>query len=274
MTQHQTQSQGSCPSPRELSQSGARLVKELADKHGFGETAVTAMLAALDRGGGRQAQFSDPELGGMGQWSRGGMLMIGDMFNDALKARVGALAADAAERAAKGGFFKPDAMAGIDWPAELGTPAATGSQNNMRYAFFPDKRRLAIARGGEIELYDTGDHQIGGFGQQQDSSERLSFTSQHGPVTIDMLHRVGGSMDAQATSGLDRREDRELPRERPTDALGEPKRAGEPDGSRSKGEDAHASILAAIEGIAGLHAKGILSDEEFAAKKAELLGRL
>ena len=35
-----------------------------------------------------------------------------------------------------------------------------------------------------------------------------------------------------------------------------------------------AAILAAIESLAGLHQRGILSDEEFAAKKAELLGRL
>jgi hypothetical protein len=35
-----------------------------------------------------------------------------------------------------------------------------------------------------------------------------------------------------------------------------------------------ASIVAAIESLAGLHQRGILSDEEFAAKKAELLGRI
>ena len=35
-----------------------------------------------------------------------------------------------------------------------------------------------------------------------------------------------------------------------------------------------AAIVAAIESLAGLHERGILSDEEFAAKKAELLGRL
>jgi hypothetical protein len=35
-----------------------------------------------------------------------------------------------------------------------------------------------------------------------------------------------------------------------------------------------AAIVAAIELLAGLHQRGILSDEEFAAKKAELLGRL
>ncbi len=35
-----------------------------------------------------------------------------------------------------------------------------------------------------------------------------------------------------------------------------------------------ATIVAAIESLAGLHQRGILSDEEFAAKKADLLDRL
>jgi len=35
-----------------------------------------------------------------------------------------------------------------------------------------------------------------------------------------------------------------------------------------------AAIVAAIESLAGPHQRGVLSDEEFAAKKAELLGRL
>jgi hypothetical protein len=35
-----------------------------------------------------------------------------------------------------------------------------------------------------------------------------------------------------------------------------------------------ADVFATIEKLAALHAKGILSDEEFAAKKAELLSRL
>ncbi len=38
--------------------------------------------------------------------------------------------------------------------------------------------------------------------------------------------------------------------------------------------DDPATIIAAIESLAGLHARGILSDDEFATKKAELLARL
>ena len=37
------------------------------------------------------AQFNHPDLGGMGQWSQGGMTQVGDMFNQTLKERVGAL---------------------------------------------------------------------------------------------------------------------------------------------------------------------------------------
>jgi hypothetical protein len=39
--------------------------------------AVRAILEAASGGG--MAQFNYPDLGGMGQWSSGGMLMIGDM---------------------------------------------------------------------------------------------------------------------------------------------------------------------------------------------------
>ena len=42
------------------------------------------------------AQFGHPELGGTGQWMRGGMTMVGDMFNASLQARVAALCEDMA----------------------------------------------------------------------------------------------------------------------------------------------------------------------------------
>ena len=67
-----------------------------------------ALLTALVAGGGSQAQFNIPELGGMGQWSRGGMVMVGDMFNNALKARVDALCTELAGlRRRPAGAFAP-----------------------------------------------------------------------------------------------------------------------------------------------------------------------
>src|SRR3954447_3390173 len=70
------------------------------------------------------------------------------------------------------------------WSAELGTPSSTGSQGNIRHAYFPAARRLAVATGDEITLYDTGEHDINGFSQQQSSGSTLMFASQLGPVPL------------------------------------------------------------------------------------------
>ena len=66
-------------------------IEDLARRHGVSVEAVQVLQDALRRGGGRQAQFSHRDLGGMGQWSAGGMTQVGDMFNTALKDRVNAL---------------------------------------------------------------------------------------------------------------------------------------------------------------------------------------
>ena len=75
----------------ELSPKGARAVQEIAQRTGFSADAVASMLFAVVSGRGGMAQFSHPEFGGSGQWMRGGAIMISDMFNNALKARVDAL---------------------------------------------------------------------------------------------------------------------------------------------------------------------------------------
>ena len=73
------------------------------------------------------------------------------------------------------------------WPAGLGRPDSTGAQNSVRYACFSQARRLAIESGGKVTVYDTQDHQISGFSQQQSGSESLTFSSQHGAVDISRL---------------------------------------------------------------------------------------
>ena len=56
-----------------------------------------------------------------------------------------------------------------------GHPSSTGGQNAMRYAFFPGSRRLAIDPGdGKVTIYDTGDHQITGFSQQQGGGQSIT----------------------------------------------------------------------------------------------------
>ena len=73
---------------RQLAPDDQRIITELAYRYGVSTDAVHTLLQALQESGGRQAQFDHPELGGMGQWSRGGMVMVGSMNDHALKARA------------------------------------------------------------------------------------------------------------------------------------------------------------------------------------------
>jgi hypothetical protein len=167
-------------------------IEKIAQRHGFSAGAARALAEALRQGGGRMAQFNHSELGGMGQWTAGGMIMIGDMFNHGLKARVDALCRDLAANPGPvpAAAEQQPGRTGNWWPDSLGSPSATGAQNDMRYACFPDQRRLAVMRDGRVRVYDTGDHRIGGFSQQQSNSQHLTFTSQNGMVRLEDLPEV------------------------------------------------------------------------------------
>lgn len=174
-------------------------VGDLAARHGFSESAARALLDAMQSSHGAMAQFSHPELGGMGQWSRGGMLMIGDMFNNDLKARVGALAGELARSfGTEADPREPESglppmhveKAARWWPEELGEPASAGAQNGIRYAVFPDEKRLAVERDGRLSVRDTGDISISGVSQSQGASFSLRLSGDRGTVDLADLPEV------------------------------------------------------------------------------------
>ncbi|MFD0935992.1 hypothetical protein [Methylobacterium trifolii] len=76
------------------------------------------------------------------------------------------------------------------WPEKLGQPSTSGSQNGMRYAFFPDAHRLLIEQDGTLTSYDSGDHRIDGVSQQDGGSKSLTFTSQNGTVDLGSLKKA------------------------------------------------------------------------------------
>jgi hypothetical protein len=170
-------------------------IQLIASRHGFSPEAVSQLYQAMLVGRGAMAQFSHPELGGTGQWMRGGMIMIGDMFNNALKARVEALCNDLAQLprsvpATSGEFAFPPfpTVAASWWPADLGQPAAVGGQNDLAYAYFPAKQCLAIRHGDSIIIYDSAGYTITGFSQQQQPGiQGLYFTSQQGVIAVIAL---------------------------------------------------------------------------------------
>jgi hypothetical protein len=183
-----------------MTETDGELVNRLADRHGVSPAAVQAALTALRHGGGRMAQFSHPDFGGMSQWSPG-MSMVGDMFNTQLKSRLDALCSDlAAHLDASAVGTRPAteevsyrSMASSQWwPSGLGRPAAAGAQNDLRYAVFPETRRLVLDDHGTISIYDTGDHRIFGVAQAQSTDQTLSFTSQDGVVRVAELTKVAG----------------------------------------------------------------------------------
>ena len=280
---------------RQLSAAGQQLISSIAQRHGFTVDGTLSMLDAVINGNGSMAQFSHPDFSGSGQWMRGGMTMVSDMFNHHLKGRVDALCAELSNLVAnqpdllRSGSFQSQSQGGSGaygqqqtshsgqnigqggsalqgghgfgpaslfvppapgttsdwWPADLRWPDSTGSQNGVRYAYFSQARRLVIDIGGTVTVYDTLDHRIGGFSQQQSVGGTLGFNSQYGLIDVTSLPVI-------SSNG------------RPPQPAAAPAAAG--------GRDS--DIFASIERLAELHAKGVLNDNEFSAKKAELLSRL
>jgi hypothetical protein len=257
----------------------ANAIADIARRHGLSQEAVLAMLFALREGGGTMAQFSIPELGGTGQWMRGGMTMVGNMFDNALKARVDALCNELIQLLDTTTVFPappPHSRIGYTtnnwWPADLGVPSAVGGQNNARYAVFPSTRRLAIQIDGLTRIFDTGDHHIGGVQQQQGAGYgSVSFTSQFGTFGVVTLPEVGARQVAETPAAASAPHHQSQYQSGPVPQFPPEVRPTQPP-SDAPGDSA--AIVAAIESLAGLHERGILSDEEFAAKKAELLSRL
>ena len=157
----------------------------IAQKHGISESAVRHLAQAIVQGNGTQAQFNHPELGGSGQWMPR-MVMIGDMFNNKLKAKVESLCHELAA-AYQDGQIKPlstmQTMQTQWWSADLKKPSIAGEQNNLRYAYFPDEGRLIIEHNTQETMYNTSPHTITGVSQQQTSGHMmLVFQTQSGQM--------------------------------------------------------------------------------------------
>jgi hypothetical protein len=261
---------------QQLTPAAEQEVGNLAHRYGVSADAVRVLLSAVSAGGGTMAQFYIPELGGGGQWMRGGMTMVGDMFNNRLQSTVSGLCSELSMLLGSQQVFVPTPAPGAGggwtspsnwWPADLGSPSSSGGQNDARYAYFPQSQRLAIDRNGEVTVHDTLDHRIGGVQQQQGGRSRsLSFTSQFGTFTVDSLPLVS---PAPAWRPTEPPQPRASPSESPDVQASYGAHPGTVGASQPHGE-----ILAALERLGHLHQKGILSDDEFKSKKADLLSRL
>jgi hypothetical protein len=289
---------------RQLSPAGQQAINDISQRHGFSFDAVASMLESVINGNGSMAQFSHPEFSGSGQWMRGGMTMVSDMFNNYLKGRVDSLCNDLSNLVAsqpdliRSGSFQSQSQGGSNygqaqanhgggqqqqngngpmgpvslfvppapgtsgdwWPGDLRWPNSTGAQNGVRYACFAQARRLAIEVNGRVTVYDTLDHQIGGFSQQQSYGGSISFNSQYGLIDVASLPVV--SIDGVQQFA-------------PAPWINPPVQQSSFNAPMPAQDVGMSSdVFATIERLADLRSKGVLTDEEFASKKSELLGRL
>jgi hypothetical protein len=148
------------------------------------------------------------------------------------------------------------------WGPDLRWPNSTGGQNGMRYAWFSQARRLAIDVNGQVTVYDTLDHQIGGVSQQQSGGYSVTFTSQYGYVDLNQLPIVSVNGVAPMAPIA------------PAPAAPSYSPSFTPSPTTYSSASADGDIFSRIEKLADLQTRGILSVQEFAAKKAELLSRI
>ncbi|MET0287286.1 MAG: SHOCT domain-containing protein [Polyangiales bacterium] len=246
---------------QQLTDSAWNELSNIAQRYNVSTDAARTLLDALWSGNGSMAQFSHPELGGYGQWMRGGMIMVGDMFNNGLKALVDNLCNDLNRVLERGNPYVQQAQSqgygGSWWPSELGSPSSSGGQNDVRYAYFAGPRRLAIEQNGVVTVYDTLEHQIGGVSQQQSGGYSVTFSSQFGYVDLAQLPVVSGNQPRP-----------QQPQQQPQS------QSYSQSQPQSHAVENEADIFAKIEKLAALRQKGVLSEEEFSAKKAELLARI
>ena len=258
---------------QKLTVEGQTLVNNLSSKYGISQDAVIHMIIAVNNGGGSMAQFNSPELGGGGQWMRGGMTMVGDMFNYGLKNTVDNLCNEISNALSYTTVF-PVATPGTResnqwWPTHLnlGIAFSSGAQNNLRYAVFPN--RLAVDLNGEVTVYDTLDNNIGGVSQQQGGDNSLTFSSQYGTISVSTLPVVYGKNNAKPPVQTNFAQ--------PTNNFVQPandlpqamEKVTLPSNSAPSGD-----IIDLIEKLAKLHSAGVLSDNEFNTKKSELMSRI
>jgi Short C-terminal domain len=283
--------------PVQLTDQGRQKIDELARRYGVSADAVMTLLQAVVNGHGSMAQFSHPELGGSGQWMRGGMTMVGDMFNSGLKAKVEGLCSELSQLLGQQPFVPssfqsqsqgetslfipepPGRGSGRWWPAELGAPNGSGGQNQVRYAYFSTPRRLAVDLNGHVTVYDTLDHQIGGVSQQQGGGSSLTFTSQRGTVSVSSLPVISvdgmpSGAPAPRVAGAPSVAPAAAPPPAPPSAPPSAPSSAPPAAPAAGDTAQDTDIFVKIERLADLHRKGILSEQEFSAKKAELLSRL
>ncbi len=128
-----------------------------------------------------------------------------------------------------------------------------------------------VERDGQVSVFNTLDHRISGVSQQQGGDTSLTFTSQYGTVSTLSLPLISGPglagnadpTNFAAPSPAPSSQAPSFPSQAPSSGTS----------GRAANQGGH-DIVSLLEKLGQLRDSGVLTDDEFASKKAELLGRL
>lgn len=285
-------------------------ITDLAQQYDVSTDAVLYLLQTINNNNNSTiAKFSHPELGS-GQWMPDGMttVEVNNDSNNSLTAKINGLCLELShilpnepviyvplslqsqrQNQQQGSYSDSIIHEGNNvgtssnwWPSDLGVPTMTGTQNNMRYAYFAEIKRLAMEIDGQVTIFDTLDHQISGISQQPGTNLSITFTSQDGTMDLLNLPVISTDMDTELNVAPINMNPSDLTIEEISidddtntnitsvqDNLSQDNSSlTQPLASQQMG------ILMTIEKLAELRQKDILTEEDFLEKKHQLLSRL
>ncbi|MCY7351317.1 MAG: hypothetical protein LH606_11720 [Cytophagaceae bacterium] len=169
-------------------------LQQIAERHGFSPELAQTLLSELQRSRGRQVTFNDPALGGVGQW-RGGILLIGDMMNHGLKAKVSAFLNDLAAHAHASPVDSIRTARRAERAASAFQAQASGqreagfsmTQNGVSYKYSANRNELIV---NGTDVYDTTGLRVMGISSiQQNGQGVLVLRTDQGEKQISDLTR-------------------------------------------------------------------------------------
>lgn len=176
-----------------------KTIKKIAEKYQVSEETAQALLMGLKVTGGRQVQFNIGELGGMGQWQPG-MIMVGDMFDIGLKYKVDGLCTELSElvrseeetpKTPTKTTSKTKSPPKTESTTTKSSASFRGSQNGYHYAYFSSEDKLEIEYEGKITKYSTKGYPLSGVQQSQsNSAQNLTFSYPGGTVSVKDLKKI------------------------------------------------------------------------------------
>ncbi|MEO0560572.1 MAG: hypothetical protein AAF125_00560 [Chloroflexota bacterium] len=172
-------------------------IRAIAQKHRLSDNAVVVLAKALRRGHGRMARFNHRELGGIGMWGRGEVI-IGDMRNESLRMQIWGAMNDLLPIITSHPPRKPepekDSTLVMPWWGDitLGPPTVHGAFENMTFGYFLEPHRVILRNDGVITHYDA--RHLGvldlAVTHDQRGAPVITLVTLDGPLDVMMLDEI------------------------------------------------------------------------------------